>query len=147
MPLLPPRIDAVTLAAKQFRRTVDFYEDVFGFEKVSESDIVARFRLKNIFLDIIKSEVLLEETHLERSGDLPGPMTLAITVRGAGGRGRVHAPDRGCVRPDLEFAAAEDKPSGPRILYAADPEGHIWEIGWFPTRGPCRASHLAVSRR
>lgn len=49
----------MTLAAKHFRRTVDFYEDVFGFEKVSESDIVARFRLKNIFLDIIKSEVLL----------------------------------------------------------------------------------------
>ncbi|MDX6553805.1 MAG: hypothetical protein QOH74_2293, partial [Gaiellales bacterium] len=21
---------------------------------------------------------------------------------------------------------------GPRILYASDPEGHIWEIGFFP---------------
>ena len=134
MSLLPPRIDAVTLAAKHFRRTVDFYEDVFGFEKVSESDIVARFRLKNIFLDIIKSEVLLGETHLERFGDLPGPMTLAITVRAPEDVDEYMRRIEAASAPIV--AAAEDKPSGPRILYAADPEGHIWEIGWFPAADP-----------
>ena len=134
MSLVPPRIDAVTLAAKHFRRTVDFYEDVFGFEKVSESDIVARFRLKNIFLDIIKSEVLLGETHLERFGDLPGPMTLAITVRAPEDVDEYMRRIEAASAPIV--AAAEDKPSGPRILYAADPEGHIWEIGWFPAAEP-----------
>ena len=124
----------MTLAAKHFRRTVDFYEDVFEFEKVSESDIVARFRLKNIFLDIIKSEVLLGETHLERFGDLPGPMTLAITVRAPGDVDEYMRRIEAASAPIV--AAAEDKPSGPRILYAADPEGHIWEIGWFPAAEP-----------
>ena len=124
----------MTLAAKHFRRTVDFYEDVFGFEKVSESDIVARFRLRNIFLDIIKSEVLLGETHLERFGDLPGPMTLAITVRAPEDVDEYMRRIEAASAPIV--AAAEDKPSGPRILYAADPEGHIWEIGWFPPAEP-----------
>ena len=130
---LTPAYRRLTLAAKHFRRTVDFYEDVFGFEKVSESDIVARFRLKNIFLDIIKSEVLLGETHLERFGDLPGPMTLAITVR---------APEdvdeymRRIEAASAPIVALPKTSPRPRILYAADPEGHIWEIGWFPAADP-----------
>jgi uncharacterized glyoxalase superfamily protein PhnB len=130
MSLVPARIDAVTLATHHFRETVDFYDQVFRFEKVSESDIVARFRLKNIYLDIIKSDVLLEETHLDRFGQLPAPVTLAITVRHPADvdeyMNRIHAAGAPIIAP------AEDKPSGPRILYAADPEGHIWEIGWFP---------------
>jgi uncharacterized glyoxalase superfamily protein PhnB len=130
MSLVPARIDAVTLASAHFRQTVDFYQDVFGFEKVSESDIVARFRLRNIFLDIIKADVLLQETHLDRFGDLPGPVTLAITVREPADvdeyMHRIQAAGAPIIAP------AEDKLSGPRILYAADPEGHIWEIGWFP---------------
>jgi uncharacterized glyoxalase superfamily protein PhnB len=130
MSLVPARIDAVTLAAKDFRATVDFYETVFGFEKVSESEIVARFRLKNVFLDVIKVDVLLEEVHLDRFGDLPAPVTLAITVRKPADvddyMTRIQAAGAPIIAP------AEDKPSGPRILYASDPEGHIWEIGFFP---------------
>jgi uncharacterized glyoxalase superfamily protein PhnB len=130
MSLIPSRIDAVTLASANFRHTVDFYQDVLGFEKVSESDIVARFRLQNIFLDIIKADVLLEETHLDRFGDLPAPVTLAITVREPADVDEYTNRIQAAGGPII--AAAEDKPSGPRILYAADPEGHIWEIGWFP---------------
>ncbi len=130
MPLIPNRIDAVTLAVADFRTAVDFYADVFGFEKVSESDIVARFRLGNIFLDVIKADVLLEETHLARFGDLPGPVTLAIAVREPADVDEYMRRIQGAgVRV---VAPAEDKPSGPRILYVADPEGHVWEIGWFP---------------
>jgi uncharacterized glyoxalase superfamily protein PhnB len=130
MSLIPARIDAVTLASANFRETVDFYEHVFGFEKVSESGIVARFRLQNIFLDIIKTDVLLEETHLRRFGGLPGPMTLAITVREPADVDEYMRRIEEAGAPII--ASAEDKPSGPRILYASDPEGHIWEIGFFP---------------
>jgi uncharacterized glyoxalase superfamily protein PhnB len=130
VPLIPARIDAVTLASTAFRETVDFYKDVFEFEKVSESDIVARFRLQNIFLDVIKADVLLEETHLDGFGSLPGPVTLAISVREPGDVDEYMRRIQAAGAPII--APAEDKPSGPRILYAADPEGHIWEIGWFP---------------
>lgn len=130
MSLIPARIDAVTLAAVRFREAVDFYERVFGFEKVSESDIVARFRLRNIFLDVIKADVLLEETHLDRFGDVPGPVTLAITVREPADVDEYARRLEEAGAPII--APAEDKPSGPRILYASDPEGHIWEIGFFP---------------
>ncbi len=130
MSLFPARIDAVTLGAANFRQAVDFYQDVFGFEKVSESDIVARFRLENIFLDIIKVDVLLDETHLDRFGDLPGPVTLAIAVPEPADVDMYMHRMQAAGAPII--APAEDKASGPRILYAADPEGHIWEIGWFP---------------
>jgi catechol 2,3-dioxygenase-like lactoylglutathione lyase family enzyme len=130
MSIIPARIDAITLASSRFRETVDFYDDVFGFEKHSESDIVARFRLQNIFLDIIKADVLLGETHLERFGTLPGPTTLAISVRAPEDVDEFMRRMKAAGVPIV--APAEDKPSGPRILYASDPEGHMWEIGYFP---------------
>jgi uncharacterized protein len=130
MPVIPARIDAVTLASPRFREAVDFYEHVFGFEKVSESDIVARFRLQNIFLDIIKADVLLEETHLDRFGDLPAPVTLAITVGEPADVDEYMRRLQEAGAPVI--APAEDKPSGPRILYASDLDGHVWEIGYFP---------------
>jgi uncharacterized protein len=130
MSVIPARIDAVTLASPRFREAVDFYEQVFGFEKVSESDIVARFRLQHTFLDIIKADVLLEEMHLDRFGDLPGPVTLAISVREPADVDEYMRRLQAAGAPVI--APAEDKPSGPRILYASDLDGHVWEIGYFP---------------
>jgi uncharacterized protein len=130
MSVIPARIDAVTLASPDLGRSVQFYEQVIGFEKVSTSEIVVRFRLGNIFLDVIDAEALREEMHLDRFGDLPAPVTLAISVPEPGDvdeyMRRLEAAGAPIVAP------AEDKPSGPRILYASDPDGHVWEIGYFP---------------
>lgn len=130
MGVVPARVTSVTLATRDFPAAVRFYEDVFGFPKLSENDILARFRVEDLYVDLIKSEVLEAETGVGSFPAMPGPITLAIAFPEPGDVDacQVRAEAAG-VRV---LAPAEDKPSGPRILFLCDPDGHIWEIGHFP---------------
>lgn len=130
MGVVPGRLSSVTLATRDFPAAVRFYEDVFGFDKQSENEILARFRLDNLFVDLIKAEVLEAETGVERFPAMPGPITLAIAFPDPGDVDACQA--RAEAAGVRVLAPAEDKPSGPRILFLCDPDGHIWEIGWFP---------------
>jgi catechol 2,3-dioxygenase-like lactoylglutathione lyase family enzyme len=130
MKVIPTRVDSITLAVRDFSASVAFYEDVFGFEKQSQNEILARFVLDNLKLDLIQAEVLESETGVASFPAMPGPITIAIAMPEAGDVDacQVRAEAAG-VRV---LAPAEDKPSGPRILFLCDPDGHIWEVGHFP---------------
>lgn len=130
MKVVPTRVDSITLAVRDFSASVAFYEDVFGFEKQSQNAILARFVLDNLKLDLIQAEVLESETGVASFPAMPGPITIAIAMPEAGDVDacQVRAEAAG-VRV---LAPAEDKPSGPRILFLCDPDGHIWEVGHFP---------------
>lgn len=128
MSLIPARIDAVTLAVSDLRRSTEFYRDVMGFEQVSSSEAVTGFRLGDIGLDLIDRNVLLAETYLDDFPPAPGPVTLVLRVT----REEVDEYMRKLSDAGVRIVApAEDKPLGPRIGYAADPDGHLWEIGAF----------------
>ncbi len=130
MKIVPTRVDSITLAVRDFPASVAFYEDVFGFVKQSQNEILARFVLDNLKLDLIQAEVLESETGVASFPTMPGPITIAIAMPAAGDVDacQVRAEAAG-VRV---LAPAEDKPSGPRILFLCDPDGHIWEVGHFP---------------
>jgi hypothetical protein len=128
MPLVPARIDAVTLAVADVERSKIFYSDVMGFTLVTDLDYLKSFELGSLQLDIIDRGVLLEETHLADFPQPPGPVTLVIRVE----RDEVDRAMERLVGAGVRVVApAEDKPLGPRILYVADPDGHMWEIGCF----------------
>lgn len=128
MSLIPPRIDAVTLAVSDLEGSTRFYRDVMGFEQTSSSEAVSGFRLGAIGLDLIDREVLLGETYLDDFPPPPGPVTLVLRVSRAEVDEYMRRLEDAGVRI---IAPAEDKPLGPRIGYAADPDGHLWEIGAF----------------
>ena len=128
MSLIPARIDAITLAVTDLQRSTAFYRDVMGFELVTSSEAVVGFRLGDIGLDLIDREVLLAETYLDDFPQAPGPVTLVLRVT----RPEVDEYMRRLGDAGVRIVApAEDKPLGPRIGYAADPDGHLWEIGAF----------------
>ncbi len=130
MTVVPSRIDSITLAVQDFPVAVHFYEQVFGFTKLSENAILARFRLDNLYLDLIKAEVLEAETRVQNTPRPPGPITLAIAMPTAEA---IDACQERAEQAGVRvLAPAEDKPSGPRILFLCDPDGHIWEVGHFP---------------
>lgn len=128
MPLIPARIDAVTLAVRDVDESARFYADVLGFEQVTDSEAVKGFDLGTIRLDLIDQNVLLEETHLDQFPKAPGPVTLVISVHREEVDEYMHRLEEAGVQI---IAPAEDKRLGPRIGYAADPDGHMWEIGAF----------------
>lgn len=128
MPVIPAKIDAITLAVQDVERSARFYAEVLGFEQVTDSDAVKGFDLGTIRLDLIAQDVLLEETHLDHFPKAPGPVTLVISVRRHEVDEYMHRLEEAGVQI---IAPAEDKRLGPRIGYAADPDGHLWEIGAF----------------
>ena len=128
MPLIPARIDSVTLAVADLERSTGFYRDVMGFELESRSEAVCVFDLGAVKLSLIDRAELLEETGLEDFPPAPGPTTLVVSVTRDEVDEYVGALERAGVRI---LAPAQDTALGPRIGYAADPDGHIWEIGCF----------------
>ena len=128
MSIIPARIDAVTLAVSDGERSKAFYADVMGLELVADLDYLKSFNLGAIQLDVIDKAVLADELHVQELPAPPGPVTLVIRVD----RDEVDRTMERAQAADVRIIApAEDKPLGPRILYLADPDGHLWEIGHF----------------
>lgn len=130
MGVVPGRVSSVTLAVRDLAASDRFYTEVFGFERVSGNEILTRFRLENLCVDLIQAEILEAETGVPRMPAMPGPITLAIALAEPGDVDACQA--RAEAAGVRVLAPAEDKPSGPRILFLCDPDGHIWEIGCFP---------------
>ncbi len=129
MSAIPARIDQVTLAVKDIDTAADFYADGFGFTEVNvegdDDPQIRRFDLGAVTLTLISRDLLLSEMHLDGFPAPPGPVTLAVVV----GRDEVdHYVERAARVGATVIAAAEDKPSGPRIGFVADPDGHAWEL-------------------
>jgi len=124
MESLPARIDEVTFAVADLDEAVAFYSTLFGAEPMSATDAIATFQLQNCRLVLISREVLASEMHVEDTGG-PAPTTAAIIVA----RNEVDELEKCLVQAGAStVASAEDKPSGPRIAFAQDRDGHIWEI-------------------
>lgn len=128
MPLIPPRVDAVTLAVYDLPQATAFYRDVLGFELEAASEALSVFRLGTLTLDLIDRAVLLEATGLDDFPAAPGPVTLVLRVERDEVDKLMGRLDRAGVRI---VAPAADHPLGPRIGWFADPDGHLWEIGHF----------------
>ena len=84
MGVVPGRVSSVTLAVRDLAAADRFYTEVFGFERVSGNEILTRFRLENLHLDLIQAEILEAETGVERMPAMPGPITLAIAANDYG---------------------------------------------------------------
>lgn len=129
MSAIPARIDQVTLAVDDVDRSARFYGDAFGFPATADDpgsgSPIRRFTVGTISLTLIDKSLLLDEMHLDRFPNPPGPVTLAVVV----GRDEVDRyVQQGESAGARVIAPAEDKDSGPRIGFLADPDGHVWEI-------------------
>jgi uncharacterized protein len=129
MNAIPARIDQVTLAVDDVDRSARFYGESFGFPAAGDDpgsrSPIRRFTVGAITLTLIDKGLLLEEMHLSGFPNAPGPVTLAVVVA----RDEVDRyVQQGEAAGARIVAPAEDKDSGPRIGFLADPDGHVWEI-------------------
>jgi catechol 2,3-dioxygenase-like lactoylglutathione lyase family enzyme len=128
---IPARLGIVTLGVADLSRSVAFYE-ALGWERcASSSDAIAWFRTADTHIGLFPWHELAEDARLPAEPRAPfGGITLAINVDAA---------DE--VAPYLDAVVA----AGGRLLkpatvmdwggtsgYAADPDGHPWEIAHNP---------------
>ncbi len=140
---MKPRISLVTLGVQDIERAADFYTRL-GLTKSSEgNESVAFFQLHGgTVLALYGRTDLARDCGLEEAGMGFGGVTLAHNVS-----------DKTDVdRVTQEFAAAGArilKPPhevfwGGYIAYAADPDGHVWEIAYNPAWAPDETGGLTL---
>ena len=126
---MPQQIAVVTLGIGDLARSKRFYGHGFGWAPVFENDEIAFYQMNGLVLGTwLKAR--LEDDMRQTATALPAPIALAHNVGSeaevdrlldaliaAGGR---------LLRP------ADAPPHGGYRGYAADPDGHTWEIAYNP---------------
>lgn len=124
------RLSLVTLGVADLERARRFYEAGLGWERNNKDDSVAFYQLPGMILALWSREALAEDAGIADGGAVFGGVALAYNTRSRG---------------EVDAVLAEAETAGARILkpadetfwggysgYFADPDGHLWEVGWNP---------------
>jgi len=143
---MEPRLHVVTLAVEDLERALAFYRDGLGFdspgiigtewtdEKTGANGAVAIFELEGgLILSLYERDDLARDAGIPRGHGRTGEFSLGQLVH-----------DRAEVDTVLERAEAagatvtapHDRPWGIYSGYFRDPDGHLWEVIWNPSRVP-----------
>jgi catechol 2,3-dioxygenase-like lactoylglutathione lyase family enzyme len=125
------RLTLITLGVADLNAAVAFYEGLGWTRSMREAQGVAFFQLGGIGLSLYPLSDLAADAGLSENA-LPRFRGLALAHNV---RRREEVDD---VVASIErlggsvVKRAEDKPWGGYAAYAADPDGHLWEIAWNP---------------
>ncbi|MEM6636687.1 MAG: VOC family protein [Pseudomonadota bacterium] len=124
------RISLITLAVADLAASAEFYA-ALGWQKVETEDGVVAFDLFGQTLGLYPKEDLARDMGLEADslGGFSG-VTLGHNVREKAEVGILMA--RAEAAGANVIKRAHDVFWGGHIGYFADPDGHVWEIGWNP---------------
>jgi catechol 2,3-dioxygenase-like lactoylglutathione lyase family enzyme len=128
--MLPPRLSAVTLGARDMRALRSFYLDLGWRELPGGSDAWSGFLLGGVLLTLYPLAALAAEAVAEPPPEGWSGVTLTVNVDSAGTVDEAFA--SAVAAGARAVAEPEDRSWGGRSGYIADPEGNRWEIAWAP---------------
>ncbi len=124
------RISMITLGVADLERSVRFYTEGLGWERMASPPSVAFFPLNGTWLGLYGREALAEDAGVGAEGEGFRAVTLAHNVANEAEVDEVLA---------LAVAAGARlvKPGqavswGGYAGYFADPDGHLWEVAYNP---------------
>ena len=126
----PLRLTLVTLGASDVARSTAFYEALGLTRSSASNESVSFFQAGGVALAIYGRSALAEDARVDAKGDgFPG-LALAWNV---GSPGEVdEALARMAAAGGNLLKAAEETFWGGYSGYAADPDGHLWEVAHNP---------------
>ena len=141
---MEPRLHVITLAVEDLERSLAFYRDGLGLdsagivgsqwtdEKTGANGAIALFKLDGgLMLSLYPRSELAKDAEIESGPAHSGEFSLGQLVQSREGvdelLGRATAAGA-AVTP------APDRPWGIYSGYFRDPDGHLWEIIWNPSR-------------
>jgi catechol 2,3-dioxygenase-like lactoylglutathione lyase family enzyme len=128
--MLPPRLSAVTLGARDMRVLRRFYQGLGWPELPGGSDEWSGFLLGGVLLTLFPLAALAAEADAEPPGQGWPGVTLAVNVDSAEAVDEAFA--SAVAAGARAVAEPVDRSWGGRSGYIADPEGNRWEIAWAP---------------
>jgi catechol 2,3-dioxygenase-like lactoylglutathione lyase family enzyme len=117
-------VGAITLFVQDPQRSKEFYSRVFEVEVVFEDENSVAFKFDNLFLNLLKRGVAVNE--------LLGPVPAAEP--GASFELTIWVQDADAVCADLAdrdvsiISGPLDRPWGMRTAAFLDPDGYVWEV-------------------
>lgn len=124
------RISLITLGVADLARARRFYEEGLGWQRGNTHDEVAFYQLPGMILALWDRAALAEDAGVEHQPTGFAGIAIAYNTR-----------SREEVDTMLEqFAAAGGRVTKPAVAaewggysgYAADLDGHLWEVAWNP---------------
>jgi catechol 2,3-dioxygenase-like lactoylglutathione lyase family enzyme len=124
------RISLITLGVADLARARRFYEEGLGWQRGNTHAEVAFYQLPGMILALWDRAALAEDAGVEHAPTGFAGIAIAYNTR-----------SRDEVDEMLEqFAAAGGRVTKPAVEaewggysgYAADPDGHLWEVAWNP---------------
>jgi len=125
------RLTIVTLGVTDLKRSTEFYEKNFGWNKAgSSTEQITFFQLNGIQLALFERTELAKDAMIDENGNGFKGVTLAYNTRS---ENEVNE-----IIKDLETKGVKivKQPSkvfwGGYSSYISDPDGHLWEIAFNP---------------
>ena len=139
------RLDMITLAVADLERGLSFYRSlgleskgIVGSEWTDEATgangAAALFELEGgLLLNLYSRSDLARDAAISVGPPQSGEFSLAQVVRS---REEVDALLEKVASAGATVTPGHDRPWGTYSGYFRDPDGHLWEIVWWPNRAP-----------
>lgn len=125
------KLSLVTLGVKDFKRSLQFYQQGLGWQPSSASnDDVAFFSLGGVVFALYPREKLAEDAQVSAAGSGFSGITLAYNAKSEA--------EVDEVLQSVETVGAKIIKKAEKVFwggysgYFADPDGHLWEVAWNP---------------
>jgi len=141
-----PRVNVITLAVEDLERALAFYRDGLGFgsqgiigadwrdARTGANGAAALFDLHNgLILSLYPRRDLALDAELDPRPPHGGDFSLGQLVQS---RDEVDELLRKAKAAGARVTEAHDRPWGIYSGYFRDPDGHLWEVIWNPSRLP-----------
>ena len=125
------RLSIVGLGVSNLNQSTKFYEETFGWQKLSSSnDSISFFQLNGILLSLYPKDKLAEDATVSPEGSGFRGFSLAYNARS---EEEVNQLIAGLRNKKVNIIKEPQKVFwGGYSSYIADPDGHLWEIAYNP---------------
>ena len=141
---MEPRLDVITLAVADLERSLAFYRDlglkskgIVGSQWTDEltgaNGAIAIFEFDGLLLSLYSRDDLAKDAAIPAGPPHSGEFSLAQLVRS---REDVDEVLQKGASAGATVTPAHERPWGIYSGYFRDPDGHLWEIIWHPSRTP-----------
>jgi uncharacterized glyoxalase superfamily protein PhnB len=127
-----PAISVITLGVKNFKKSLDFYKNGFGWPtRATKKDSIAFFKLNGVILALYERRDLAKDANVSSEGSGFSGITLAHNAKNEKDVDEIFA-------LALKLGAkAKKRPQktfwGGYSGYFSDPDGYLWEVVYNPS--------------